>query len=161
MLIKESRTFEYEIFDCLRFAGTEGTIRNYIFAVWKGLLTGSSYQPLINTLRPRRYVQHFAEDISKRILLNENAWIPVIISLKYVSKGPIINIPALVQIMAWRRSGDNPLSEPMIVDLPTHICVTRTQWVINTRKKRPVFWCSVLCGYKNHGPDYLQFLSLL
>ena len=39
------------------------------------------------------------------------------------------NIPALVQIMAWRRSGDKPLSEPMMVSLPAHICVTRPQWV--------------------------------
>ena len=31
--------------------------------------------------------------------------------------------------MAWRRSGDKPLSEPMVVKLPTHICVTRPQWV--------------------------------
>ena len=31
--------------------------------------------------------------------------------------------------MAWRRSGDKPLSEPMMVGLPTHICVTRPQWV--------------------------------
>ena len=45
------------------------------------------------------------------------------------SKGPINDIPALVQIMAWRRSGDKPLSEPMMVRLPMHICVTRPQWV--------------------------------
>ena len=45
------------------------------------------------------------------------------------TKGPINNIPALVQIMAWRRSGDKPSSEPMMVSLPTHICVTRPQWV--------------------------------
>ena len=32
-------------------------------------------------------------------------------------------------MMAWRRSGDKPLSEPMMVSLPTHICVTRPQWV--------------------------------
>ena len=38
-------------------------------------------------------------------------------------------MPALVQIMAWRRPGDKPLSEPMMVSLPTHICVTRPQWV--------------------------------
>ena len=31
--------------------------------------------------------------------------------------------------MAWRRSGDKPLSEPMIISLPTHVCVTRPQWV--------------------------------
>ena len=31
--------------------------------------------------------------------------------------------------MAWHRSGDKPLSVPMMVSLPTHICVTRSQWV--------------------------------
>ena len=31
--------------------------------------------------------------------------------------------------MAWRRPGDKPLSEPMMVKLLTHICVTRPQWV--------------------------------
>ena len=35
------------------------------------------------------------------------------------------NIPVLVQIMAWRRPGDKPLSEPVVVNLLTHICVTR------------------------------------
>ena len=43
--------------------------------------------------------------------------------------GPINNIPALVQIMAWRQLGDKPLSEAMMVLLLTHICVTRPQWV--------------------------------
>ena len=42
------------------------------------------------------------------------------ISLKFIPKGPINNIPALVQIMAWHRPG-NPLSETMMVILPTHI----------------------------------------
>ena len=55
------------------------------------------------------------------------------ISLKFVHKSPINNIPASVQIMAWRRSGDKPLSEPMMVSLLTHICVTRPQWVKGIR----------------------------
>ena len=83
----------------------------------------------VNTLRPRQTEQHSADDIFKRICFNENVWISIKISLKFVPKGPINNIPALVQIMAWRRSGDKPLSEPMMVSLPTHICITRTQWV--------------------------------
>ena len=45
------------------------------------------------------------------------------------SQGSNWNIPAMVQIMAWRRPGDRPLSEPMMVSLPTHICVARPQWV--------------------------------
>ena len=82
-----------------------------------------------NTLRPRQNGPHFADDISKRIFLNENIWITIKISQKFVPKGSITNIPALVQIMAWRRPGDKPLSEPMMVNLPTHICVTWPQWV--------------------------------
>ena len=40
---------------------------------------------------------------------------------KFAPKGPINNIPALVQIMAWHRPGDKPLFEPMIVSLLTHL----------------------------------------
>ena len=83
----------------------------------------------INTLRPRQHGRHFAYDTFKCIFLNENVWTPIKISLKFVPKGPINNIPALVQIMAWRRPGDKPFSEPMMVSLPTHICVVRSQWV--------------------------------
>ena len=49
------------------------------------------------------------------------------ISLKSVFEGPMNNIPASVQIMAWRRPGDKQLSEPMMVRLPTHMRVTRPQ----------------------------------
>ena len=83
----------------------------------------------INTLRPGQNGRNFADDIFKRIFLNENVWTPIKISLKFIPKGPINNIPALVQIMALRWPGDKPLSEPMMVRLPTHICVTRPQWV--------------------------------
>ena len=51
------------------------------------------------------------------------------ISLKFLPKGPIDNIPALVQIMAWRPPGDKPLSEPMMFTFLTHICINRPQWV--------------------------------
>ena len=61
--------------------------------------------------------------------LNENVWISIKISVKFILKGPINNIPALIQIMAWRRPGDKPLSESMMVRLPTHICVIRPQCV--------------------------------
>ena len=77
------------------------------------------------------------------------------ISLKFVPKGPINNIPALVPIMAWRRPGDKILSEPMMVSLPTHICVTRPQWIdvicvaesTNFWKQKQLeklFWCMSL-----------------
>ena len=82
-----------------------------------------------NTLRPRQNGCHFPDDIFKYIFLNENAWILIEISLKFVPKGHINNSPALVQLMVWRRSGDKPLSEPVMVSLLTYICVTRPQWV--------------------------------
>ena len=83
----------------------------------------------VNTMRPRQNGRHFADYIFKCIFFNENASIAIKISQKFVRKGPINNIPALVQIMAWRRPGDKPSSEPMMVSLPMHICVTRPQWV--------------------------------
>ena len=84
---------------------------------------------LLNTLSPRQNGRHFADDIFKWIFLNEKVWISIKISLKFVPQGPINKIPALVKIMAWRRPGDKPLSGPMMVSLPTHICVTRPQWI--------------------------------
>ena len=84
---------------------------------------------LLNSLRPRRNRRHFADDIIKCILLCENVLISIKISLKFIPKGPINNIPALVQIMAWRRTGDKPLSEPMMIISLTHICDTRPRLV--------------------------------
>ena len=83
----------------------------------------------LNTLRPTQNGRHFPDGIFKCIFLNENVWISIKISLKFASKGPINNIPALVQIMAWRWPGHNPLSEPTLVSLLTHICITRPPWV--------------------------------
>ena len=91
-------------------------------------LPPASSTPL-NTLRPRRNGRRFADDTFKCIFINENVRIPIKISLKFVPKGSINNIPALVQIMAWRRPGNKPLSEPMMVSLTTDICITRPQWV--------------------------------
>ena len=71
----------------------------------------------------------FADDTFKHIFTNENVRISINTSLTFVPKGLINNLPALVQIMDWRPPGTKPLSEPMMVWLLTHICVTRPQWV--------------------------------
>ena len=65
----------------------------------------------LNTLRPRQNGRHFADDTFKCMFLNENVRIAINISLKFVPKGSINNIPSFVQIMACRRPGD------------AHICV--------------------------------------
>ena len=64
---------------------------------------------MVDTLRPRQNGRHFADDNFKCIFLNENAWISLVPEVRSN------NIPALVQIMAWRRRGDKPLSEPMML----------------------------------------------
>ena len=82
-----------------------------------------------------------ADDTFKRKFVKENILISIQISLKFVSKGPINNMPALVQIMAWRRPGDKLSSEPMMIISLTHICVTRPQWVNPLTNSRCfVFW---------------------
>ena len=51
-----------------------------------------------------------ADDTFTCIFLNENDRILIRKSLKFV---PIGNKSALVQVMAWRQTGDKPLPEPM------------------------------------------------
>ena len=66
----------------------------------------------VNSLRPRQNKRHIADDVFKCNFWNENVRISITISLKFVPKGPFNIFPALVQIMAWRRTGEKPLSEP-------------------------------------------------
>ena len=95
--------------------------------------------PTFNTLRPRQNARHFPDDTSKRNFVNEATRISTKISLSgsflSLSKGPINNIPVLAEIMAWHRPGGKPISEPMVVSLLTHICVTRPRWVNIGNKK--------------------------
>ena len=67
-----------------------------------------------NAFRPRQNGRHVA-DIFKCKFLNKSVWIPIKISLIYFPKGPIINVPALVKIIACRLPGDKPLSELMVI----------------------------------------------
>ena len=108
---------------------------------------------IFNTLRPRQNGRHFTDDIFKYISLNENVWFLFKISLKFVSKGLINNIPALVQIMAWRRPGDKPLSQSIMVSSLMHICVSQPQWAkiqfLNT-----LLWSIVTITAKMH--EYVE-----
>ena len=134
---------------------------HYLNQCWSISLTsyGVTRQRSVNILRPRQNGRHFADDIFKCIFLNKNAWIALKISLKFVPTVQINNISALVQIMAWRRPGDKPLSEPMMVSLLTHICVTRPQWVdelptLPSHFRHQFLWLTTgrvsLCFPRNH-----------
>ena len=88
----------------------------------------------VNCLRPRRPAQPvlfriavpttpaqtvswsipiITDDIFKSIF-NESVWISITISLKFIPKGPIDYKSALVQVMAWHRTGEKPLPESML-----------------------------------------------
>ena len=108
----------------------------------------------INTLRPRQNGRRIADDTFKCIFLNKNVRISIKISLKFVPMVSINNIPALVQIIAWRGQGDKPLFEPTMVRLPTHICITRPQWV------NPLladFLFSIPAWISNHMPSKVWY----
>ena len=83
------------------------------------------------TLRVRQHGRHFPDDIYRCIFLSENIWISIQISLKFVPKGPINNIPSLVQMMAWRPTGQatSHYLNQWWPSLLLHICVTQPQWV--------------------------------
>ena len=111
-----------------------------------------NFQIHFNTLRLRQNGRHFGDDTFKHIFSNETVIISIKMSLKFVPKGPMSNIPALVQIMAWRL--------PMMVSLLAHICATLPQWVndgfiVNFLWNCPQmnttgpYWCSVNSGSGN------------
>ena len=111
----------------------------------------------VNSLRPRQNRRHFADAIFKCTFLNENVWILIKISLKFVPKGPINNTPSLVQIMAWCRPGDKPLYEPMMARLPMLICVTQSvkSKYINTFEFEFMTWCFSLNYNRHHINQYI------
>ena len=115
--------------------------------IWQNLISvmfSNHFSIIFNTLRLRQNDRYFPEDIFKWIFVNENVWISINISLKFVPRSPINNIPTLVQVMAWHRPGDKPLSEPMMVRLPMHLCITQPQWVNvfmkHKLKRNPFLW---------------------
>ena len=123
-----------------------------------------------STLRTRQNGRHFADDNFKCFFVKENIWISIKISLRFVPKRPIKNNPALVQIMAWRRPGDKPLSETMMVSLPTHICVTRPQWVNQRRSPQDmtmltnlfmIAWCWIQILEDFLVFTYASFIALI
>ena len=69
---------------------------------------------LFKSVAPRQSGGHFPDDIFKCIFMNEKFCILIWIWMKFVPKVPINNIPVFAQMMAWRRSGEKPLSEPTL-----------------------------------------------
>ena len=121
-------------------------------------------QPLIpiNSSPLNKMANIFADEIFKRIFLNENIRISIKIRLKFVPRGSNDNKLALVQVMAWRCTGDKPLSELMWPDSLTHICGTRGRWF----KSLQLIWRSDIHRFSSAGtqssnePIITQFTDL-
>ena len=74
--------------------------------------SGLHPSPMIDTLRSRQTGRHFTGwQIFKCIFFNDNVRISIQISL---TNGANYNEPALIQIMARRRTGDKPLTESVM-----------------------------------------------
>ena len=99
----------------LKHSKVSGSKYYTVFAIVRIWITSLYSEAFLNTLGPRQNGWHFADDVFKRMSFNENVWISIKMSPKFVPRGPISKIPALFQIMAWRRPGDKPLSEAMLV----------------------------------------------
>ena len=68
-------------------------------------ITLSQYGSIVlNTLGQRQHGSHFADNIFKSFISNENVWIPTKNSLKCDKKS------ALFQVMVWYQTGDKPLN---------------------------------------------------
>ena len=65
----------------------------------------------LNPSKPRQNWRHYPDDIFQCIFFNENMWISIKISFKFVSKYQINNILALVKIMAWHQATNHCLNQ--------------------------------------------------
>ena len=96
-----------------QFSRNTITVAGDGWQVWQRRL-GVESGPFLTRFPLDKMAANFADDIFKCIFMNETFCISIRISLKFVPKGPIDNKPALVQVMAWRRTGDKPLPEPTL-----------------------------------------------
>ena len=127
------QSYSMGILSCVIFLWVEIHISQK-FAAWGPIYYKSSSVQVIvsnrhqsitlDALRLRQYDRHSADDIFKCVFFYENIWIFINIWLRFVSSIQIKSIPSFSQIMAWHQLGDMPLSELMVVNLLTHICVT-------------------------------------
>ena len=89
--------------------------------------------------------------ISQATFSNAFAW-------KCVPKGPIDNITALVQTMAWSRPGDKPISEPNMLQF-TDACMRHLASMSNTLKdlhKRTPYCRRLFYMYFDTGDNHVS-----
>ena len=124
-----------------------------------------SQQCSLNTLMLNHNGRHSIDDIFKLIFLNENVWIIIKISLKFVPNCPINSIPPLVHLIACRCPGDKPLSQSMmvvywckyqhnmlVIYIPSRVCLRWglfAQWLFAKLMGQYIFSWSILWFCEN------------
>ena len=99
-------------------------------------------------------------NVSQTVFSNVFSWMKIYeVRLKFhrslFLRFKLTIFPPLVQIMAWRRPGTKPLSEPMMEALLMHACITRPQWVNGVRTSAGTVLTMQLRNF------FKKFLSLL
>ena len=92
------------------------------------------------------------DDIFKCIFFDENVWIPIEVSLKFVPKGPVNNYPSIGSDSGLAGPGNKPLSEPMMVNYLTQWVKTSSNIVIQWHwsvllHHNVTLWTSRILGY--------------
>ena len=83
------------------------------------------------------------------------------ISLTFVPKGVIDNKSALVWVMAWHRTGNKPLPEPILTQFLAHICGTRgvTVCVNSQGNVETEWWCRQKSRHSAGEPEHRLSIS--
>ena len=101
---------------------------------------------LVKSSSPGQNGCRFPDDRFKWIVMDGNFCTLIRIPLKFVPKGPVDSKSALVHVMAWCRTGDEPLHEPMLTKFTdAYICGTMGRWVLilaRDSKDDPSIWRS-------------------
>ena len=135
----------------------------------------------VNTLRQRTNGRHFADNIFKCIFINENVRILLKISLKFVPKVPINNIPALFSwwlgadqatshylnqwwLVYWRIYASLGLNELTHWGRVTHICVCKLTTIdsdngLSPGRRQAIIWTNA--GILLIGPLGTNFNEIL
>ena len=107
-------TFVEYLNDSLKFMTIIFTAKRQLGTFTSTIVTISLKCFFINILRPTQNGSHFADDITKCILLNEKVWISFRILLTDIPKGLINDNGAFLRQWLWW-SGNKPLAESLMV----------------------------------------------
>ena len=110
------------------FFRVSNTNTNTLAKIWSNTSTNTAHQIQIHTEVDTKMLPFYRWHIQIHSIVRKLFYL-FKISLKIVSKVPICNEPALVQIMAWHWVGNKPLSDQWWPGWLMHECITQPKWI--------------------------------